>query len=203
MPIKFDERSHSYSDGTRRLTSVTQALDYLVPMELRDDEAAKRGTAVHLATALYDQREMDTLRVHLAETAEYGTEGYLDGWIAFLRDTKFKVELVEHLVHSREYDYAGKLDRSGKLNRLPAVIDIKSNESGQVWPTVGMQLAAYVAALAKGDRAKRVQRVAVCLKPDGKYNCTVYKAETFQSDLADFLSVLRAGRVRKRLGLER
>jgi hypothetical protein len=201
--ISFDERKHQYSAAGRKLISVTQAIQAagLVPEELHNEEAAQRGQAVHFACALYDHGDMANLKVYLGETKEYGTEGFLDGWVAFLKQSKFKVELIEHQIYDAVHRYAGRLDRKGKLNKQEAVVDIKSNKQGRVWPTAGIQMAGYVAPLLNGKKFTRYLRVAVCLKPDGTYSCVEYKWQDYQSDLQDFYTILRTARIRQRLGL--
>ncbi len=201
MKVTLDERSHVYRDGSgRNLLAVTHIIDLngLIPSQMKDEEASARGRAVHLATALYDRNEVATLRIHLQETAEYGTEGYLDSWIRFLKDTRFKVRLIEHQMMDKTYGIAGTLDREGVLNRADALLDLKSNKAGTIWPTTALQLAAYAHMKARG---KRIQRVGVALKPDGTYSCTPYPVEMLASDLADFLALVRALRVKQRLGL--
>ena len=201
--VQFDERAHQYSTGGKKVLSVTQAIKAagLVPDEFFNEEAAERGKAVHMAARLYDEHNMETLRVHLRETKEYGIEGYLDGWIDFLKVSKFKVRKIEHLVSDPARHYAGRLDREGMLNGQEAVLDLKSNKTGRVWPTAALQLAAYVNPLRKGRRFRRFLRVAVALRPDGKFNCIEYKMRDFESDLQDFFVVLQAARIRQRLGV--
>lgn len=198
--IDFDERSHRYTVAGSEFLSVTKAIDAvgLISDWAKDEAAAERGTAVHLATRLHDEKNESLLRVHLRETAEMETEGYLLGWRSFLSQTGFKVRLIEHRVHDRINGYAGTLDRTGIFRGQEAVADIKSNKSGQVSPTVAMQTAAYANAYKPG---RRLLRIAVALKPDGTFRCAVYKPKSLRRDLDDFLAVLRVAGLRRKYKL--
>lgn len=205
--VVFDERRHLYSADGRNLLAVTKVLDLagLIPEEMKDEESADRGTAVHLATKYYDLHDMDTLRIHVQECKpEWEVEGYLDAWKRFLTDTRFTVKLIEHQMANKKLGIAGTLDRCGVLNRMETVVDLKSNKAGKVWATTGLQLAAYAHLLTSKLarlQLRRIQRVGVALRPDGRYNCITYRVQTLVSDLQDFFVLIRAARIRQRLGL--
>ena len=199
--MQFDEKSHQYSSAEgKKYISVTKAIDLAGLMSdwARDEAAAERGTAVHLATRLYDEKNFSLLKIHLRETVEMETEGYLEAHILFLKQSRFKVELIEHRVVDELYGYAGTLDRKGILNGQKAIGDLKSSKTGRTPLSTAWQTAAYANAYKRGGR---FLRFGLALHPDGTYNVTLYPPKDMRSDLEDFLAVLRVTRLRKKLGI--
>jgi hypothetical protein len=118
----------------------------------------KRGTAVHLATCLYDQGKLAEVDDRL--------RGYLDAWKEFLDCSGFQASLIEHRVHSEQWKYAGTLDRMGQLGGKSTLLDIKS---GSIAGYAALQLSGYRRALSECDGIDTERRVAVQLLPDGKF----------------------------------
>jgi hypothetical protein len=118
----------------------------------------QRGSDVHMAAADVDH-----------EIPDYWTgtdlEGYVNAWIKFKEETKFKAELIEHSVFNETRRYRGTLDRVGKFGdgRDRVLIDIKSGIAAE-W--VRLQTAAYAACL---DRPETILRYGLQLKKDGTY----------------------------------
>lgn len=105
-----------------------------VPWTKRE-QAAVRGTEVHsLAERLVHGGEVDVPE-HLA--------GHVESYVKFLDEWKPEPVLVETVVASRKWLYAGTLDL---VCRLPdgrtALMDIKTAASG-IWPETAYQLSAY------------------------------------------------------------
>lgn len=181
--IRFDADTHTYWLGQRRVPSVTQILQPVSDFSMVKPEVLeyKRqlGTAVHLATELYDKDDLDF------GSLDTTVEAYLAGWILFRQETGFEVEKIEQRVFHPSLFYAGTLDRTGILFGDSAVLDVKTSAS--LMPAVGMQLAAYQEALAAGpEKTKPKKRFAVQLKPDGKYSLKEYDDP---ADWATFLSL--------------
>lgn len=145
------------------------------------DAAADRGTAVHLATELYDRDDLDE------DSLDELLVPYLAGWKLFLRDTQFAPEFIEYRVWHKTHFYAGTIDRIGLLNGERWVLDIKS--TALLYPAMGVQAAAYQEAhnshVKKTDRITR--RGIVQLKDDGTYHFQEYDDKT---DFSVFLSYL-------------
>jgi hypothetical protein len=100
------------------------------------NRAAVRGTEVHA----------------LAEQLVHGTEvevpeplsGHVESYVRFLDEWKVKPVIVEAVVASRKWRYAGTTDGVVYVrgNIDPVIIDIKTSVSG-IFPEVAYQLAAY------------------------------------------------------------
>ena len=171
--IDFDPTTHTYTFGGRRVPSVTQCIDRLndysmVPADLLERKR-ELGTAVHQATALYDQDDLDWGSV--ADEVY----PYLEGWIKFRDDTGFVPSGIELRVFSKKRLCAGTLDRTGEADNLPDVkpdeevlLDIKA--TAEMMPAVGPQTAGYEELHWNNGQRKRVKhRRCVLLKPDGTY----------------------------------
>lgn len=176
--LTFDEASHTYRFEGRLVpgvTSVLEQLQYLdgVPWAILD-AAREFGTHVHLACHLWNVNKLDV------EALDPQLRPYLDGWIAFLNQTGFKVRASEQRVYHPQLGYAGTADAFGEMRGTTWVIDIKS---GVVPDTVGAQLAAYQNAYSLQPR----KRLCVQLTGNGNYKL---HPQTDLSDFALFTSAL-------------
>lgn len=183
--LVFIEQSHEYFLRGRKIPSVTQLLSPLyaeafanIPRAALDAKAAI-GTAVHLATELYDEGDLDEASLHPTVRA------YLDGW------KRFRDELTPDGFTAAELrrahpllGYAGTVDRELTWRGRPAVLDIKTTVL--LYPAVGPQLSAY-AMLASHSQDEQYARLAVQLTEDGRYNVHEYKDPI---DRSCFLSLL-------------
>jgi hypothetical protein len=99
------------------------------------DAAANKGTLVHnLAEQLIHGE-----RVEIPD----GLEGYVESYVRFLDEWDVRPIIVEAVVVSHQYGWAGTLDAMADLKRLgPALFDIKTSRSG-VFGETGLQLAGY------------------------------------------------------------
>lgn len=189
--LTFNPERHEYRLGDQVLPHVTQVTDSLQSYSGVSDkvmrEAADRGRAVHLATQLWDEDDLDV------DSLPDTVRPYLDAWIRFREETGFEPGLIEFRVHSRTFGYAGTLDRTGSFHKLrgirpdqPALIDLKATY--KIMAAVGPQTAGYLHALHEtlGNKITR-RRFAVQLKPDGTYRLEECKDP---SDWSVFLSAL-------------
>lgn len=109
-----------------------------VPWTARDAAAAK-GTEVHALA----EKVVHGDRVDVPEQIA----GYVESCVAFLDEYRVEPIVVEAVIASRRWRYAGTADLLAKLT-LPgdevvtAVADYKTGASG-IWPDVALQLAAY------------------------------------------------------------
>lgn len=191
--FRYRADDHSYWLDERRLPSVTQILSVLpnayetVPPEVLERKRIL-GTAVHRACELDDQEVLDQFTVHPL------VEPYLTAWRRFCADTGFTPSAIEEPGYSREYGYAGTLDRVGEIGGALAVLDLKC--VAELKPETALQTAGYaqIALDHWGHEVKR--RYAVQLRPDAQYRLQEY---TDRADRRVFLACLqiyqwRAGR---------
>ena len=190
--LEFNPDNHTYTDNGLLVPSVTTVMDsihnYLgIPEDILA-RASQRGTAVHLATELYDEGRLDM------GSLSDEILGYLMGWMKFREETGFQPEMIEYRVHSKKHRYAGTLDRTGIVDGKLAIIDVKT--TAQFYSAFGVQLAGYMNAYNEGipviDKVKT--RWVVKLSADGDYKLQQYKDK---SDLSIFLNCLNLYNWRK------
>ena len=187
--IKFNAEKHEYSKAGVIIPCVTDVLtagglnDIFGKIDRDILEAGRvRGKYVHLATELYDKGTLDDSTVHEE------IRPYLDAWIKFRKDTGFKPRIIEEIVYSKKYGYAGTVDRIGPLYKIETVVDIKS---GELMPSAAPQTSAYQCGYNEGkspkDKAKN--RLIVQLRNNGTYKLP--KKEFYsKDDFAVFLACL-------------
>ena len=186
MNLTFDEASHLYKLDGKEIPSVTQILqgaglvDYSMLDEATRNFAMGRGSAVHLATELYDQNDLDM------DSLDPCLLPYLSAWQQFRKDTGFKPNIIEGVVANILYEYAGTFDRTGFLNNQRIIIDIKSNDIP--WWTA-LQLAAYEKCLPD-----YYARYAIALRKDGTYRLKPFRNPL---DWENFVAALRVYEMRK------
>lgn len=165
---------HRYVDDItgREYPSVTQTIrDAGLMGYLSSDEwYLDRGTAVHEATALFDEGVLDESEL------DPRLIGYVDAWKKFRTDSAFKPTEIEKIVLSERYGYAGTIDRDG--------IDIKT---GAPCPWHELQAAAYWYALCP-----KLLGCWMCvyLHDDGTYLVKTIKAKELHNLIAIFASAL-------------
>ncbi len=191
----FEESEHVYTYDGEVIPSVTQVINPLydlsnIPKDILEYKSTL-GTAVHLATELFDNNDLDESSLSPALIP------YVNAWIKFITDTDVEILSIENRVFHPLYKYAGTLDRGVILNNKRAIIDIKC--VAQLGPHVGVQLAGYLEAKNKElTKAKHyTHRYAVQLKPDGTYRLEPY---TNKSDFSVFVGCLNLMKWRKNHG---
>lgn len=180
----FDEATHTYTMNGVRVPGVTTILSPLVDLSSIParilKHAADRGTAVHYGTELYDEDNLDwdSLTPELLP--------YIEAWVDFRASTGFKPQRIEERIFHPGLFYAGTLDRTGYIDGELAVLDIKTSKT--LYPTVGMQLAAYAEAMNASNPTaeKHTGRYAVQLKSDGTWKLQRY---TDKSDWSVFVAL--------------
>jgi len=192
--LTFEEETHTYRLDGVVVPSVTQVLDGLltdyskVPKHILE-HAQQRGTAVHKATELYLQDDLDEASLD-PEVAPYFYQ-----FVKWYKQSGFKVEHSELLVYSEKYRYAGALDLFGKLAKSNALIDLKTSRA--LMPSTGPQLSAYWEAFKERTKTKlKPKRFGLHLQPD-RYEL-VPMNDT--GDFSMFLSCLAIQKWRKKHG---
>lgn len=187
--LEYSDVEHRYFADGRELPSVTQILDQagLISPYCKDEEARFRGTQVHEFCAVDDVNRLDFRKV----PAEY--RGYIMAWRKYRKDTGFTPELIEQRVDCLEFGYSGRFDRYG-LRPLRGgtafqrvIIDLKTSKTGAVPDYARLQLAAYNFAFLP---LMPIERIAVSLRPDGRYNCKIFPITDFLRDKAEWLSLV-------------
>ena len=162
-------KNHEYHLGLEALPSVTQILADcgIIDAKRFTDEARIRGTAVHLATAMYDKMR-DGVYIPFESLDWPGLcESYYPYVIAytiFARDTGFIPDLIEHMAFHPTFRYAGTLDRVGRISGSHKLIDIKT---GTELPWHKIQTAGYADLVA--EQYPGVLRHGLYLQANGKY----------------------------------
>ena len=197
--LTLDKGEHRYfvisPDGVgEELPSVTAVTDILMDFSRIDPAVLEQkrmlGQAVHKACELYDKNDLDF------STVDDAVAPYLEAWIKFLTETKFKITAIEQKVWSRKYHFAGTLDRTGILKKAQTVLDIKI--ISVMGPPVGIQLAGYEKAARESDilpPTRIVWRHGIQLKPNGKYQIEPY---TDRGDWNTFLACLQIHNFRRK-----
>jgi len=184
--LEFDESTHTYNIGDRKLISVTQGISIL-DTRWRDPWYLTRGKYIHKATELYDRDELDEDRL------DPQIRPYLDAYVKFKEDTGFLVRLIEHKLFHPQHKYAGRIDRTGILNGVEDLIDIKS---GTKVDTDELQGAGYW-GLCKSNNIPIRKIFGLYLKENGTYSLVEVKNP--KSLLPVFLAALTLTRWKNRL----
>jgi hypothetical protein len=186
--LTFDEASHAYTLGERRLVSVTQALGIAGVADFSSPwftEAVKaRGTFLHEAIALDVEGDLDD------DTLDEELRGGVEGWRKFVADTGAVVEHWETALCDPSAGVAGRMDGVIRLHdptgrTVRMVIDIKR----ALYPSAAIQLAAYADMAARlYDQPVYFKRAALVLPGDGSYRLHAF---TDPLDRATWHAVLR------------
>ena len=170
--FQFDEATHTYTLDGKVLPSVTHIIRFLdVDVDKSRpwmrDEAARKGSIVHEATALIDYGETDVL-----DEVPYECHGYIDAYLAFLRDYSPDWEIIERPMHCQYWDaqFAGTVDRCGTANGRKLIMDIKTGTSSAKARHVA-QLTGYHILLGN---PKDCDHGILYLRKDGTYSLKLY-----------------------------
>jgi len=184
--------------------NVTRALSLLVDYSRMPagvlERARQEGVAIHKTIELYVNDDLD----------EDGLPEWLVPRLAaykkFVADTGFVAISSEQRVYHQAFGYAGQLDLDGTLRvrqgrtekAVAAVVDVK--RSFFAGRAIGLQTAAYAAALEQSARGKAItrRRYALQLRAEG-----TYRLEPFDdpSDLTNFLACLTVHRLKESMNV--
>lgn len=175
--LAFDPIKHEYTDGTRKLVSVTEVLrvvGYAEDYSRYAEKYRQRGQAVHRACALADADRLDL------ETTHTEIVPFVKQYLNFKHDTGFVGLTWEFGMVDQEQGVAGTAD---VLGRNPDgdlwLVDLKS---GTIPKCVGVQLAGYLELGKKGkliednpvlDKLLKTEKIipkSLNLPTDGKYS---------------------------------
>lgn len=189
---EFDEATHTYRIAGRVVPGVTSILSTcgLIDATWFNEAARWRGTAVHRACQFDDEGDLSL------ESVSCEIQPYLEAWRSFKANCQWASLEIEKPFWSPE-GFCGTPDRVGVLGGRPTTLDIKTSVNAYPW--VGLQLAGYslLASERLGASAGFIQRVAVCLRPDGDYNLTRF---TDRRDIEVFRAAVKLAAWKKENG---
>lgn len=129
--FSFNPEKHAYFLDGKIIPSVTRIVRFLDADVDRSrpwagELAARRGSIVHSACALIDYGEPDVLDLLPPEL-----HGYLTAYCNFLRDNRCEWKYIEapFWCSYKGTEYAGTLDRYGRMNGVNTLLDIKTGSS--------------------------------------------------------------------------
>lgn len=119
MPDLTLNENHQYFLDTRPIDGLTSTLKEGGLIRSSDEFYMNRGTAVHLATELFDKGTLDE------ETVDPRIRGYLESWKRFRKDQNYQPVYIEYEIYHPQLMVASKVDR------IP-LLDIKTG-SPEPW----------------------------------------------------------------------
>ncbi len=188
MPLNFDPETHTYTDEKtgQVVPSVTQIINSCFPYQSYSADGgeyyAQRGKAVHLAIHYIEKGTLDPA------TVDKDIWPYIEAYLKFRKDFKYKTLSAEELVYHTKYGYAGTLDRRTK----GAIWDYKTGAYRHI---DGVQLSAYAHARDMPDAHK----FSVYLRPNETYKIHEHSGD--KSLFPTFLSCFQIFKVKKLHGL--
>ena len=192
-------KDHLYKIDDERVPSVTQILADLSIFSRLDPAviaaAAEDGRLVHRAVELFNRGDLDEDSLHASLV------GYVTAWKRFVHDFQFHAILIEQIVWSDRWKFAGTLDVYGSWKplrlRRAALVDVKSGLKDLCH---GPQTAAYLEAGRERNTVTRhaVDRVVVRLGINGFYEVDEYADP---ADWSYFQAALHVYRFQERAGL--
>ncbi len=165
------------------------ALAAVTNFDFVDEESKWRGSEIHRMIQLYDEHKLDE------KTVPEDLKGYLAAHKKFMAETGFVPTRIEFNVQSKQLGLRGRIDRAGLLKGKRCIVDFKS---GSINPAVALQLCLGGYLL---DPAYWWSRIAVQLKPTGKYSVKHFYLMEWHADLATALACVRIAQWKVKQGL--
>lgn len=167
--ITFDEASHAYTVNGKRVPSVTEITSVLTAGKYAEStpalqQAQRRGTEVHELCEAIDCG-IDPEELEIAPELV----GYVNAYLAFLRDYRPEWDYIEKVVYCS--DYAGRADRIGRIDGKTAILDIKTTSNMDRLSKLALyfQLHGYDRARERMGEPPAGIKAGLQLKRDGKY----------------------------------
>lgn len=174
--VSYDDETHSYTVDGKRVPSVTEITGVLTAGKYAEVNAAMLAQAQRRGTEVHELCEAIDCGI-APEELEIAPElvGYINAYLAFLRDYSPEWDYLEKIVHTSEY--AGRADRIGYIDGKKAVVDIKTTSNMDRIS----KLALFFQLRAYGEAVGGVQTgLGVQLRSNGRY--TVHRAEKIRDN---------------------
>lgn len=168
--LTYIDETHQYLVDGRRVPSVTEIAGVLTAAKYAAmnpailEQAKRRGTEVHELCEMIDcgvePEELDVAPELV---------GYVNAYLAFLRDWSPAWAYIEKTVYTA--DYAGRADRIGIIDGKIVIADIKTTANMDRLSKLAllMQLHGYANAWDNMGYAQAGRLLGVQLKKDGTY----------------------------------
>lgn len=145
---------------------------------------AERGRAVHLATQLWDEGDLDE------SSLDADVKAKLEGWKKFRQDTGFKpdMELREKPIVDRLYLFGVTPDAPGMIGRESVLVELKSGQVDK--KSAQIQMAAQQLALQSETGSFFASMRIVQLLP-GDYKIYPIPPESMQTNHDNFLAMVK------------
>lgn len=173
MTLDFNEETHSYTLGGKPVPSVTEIVGLLTARKYADTNAALLQQAQRRGTVVHELCEMLDCGVEPEELdIEPELVGFVNAYLAFLRDYRPEWEWIEKPVWT--LDYAGRIDRVGVIDGETAIVDIKTTASMDRLSRLALLFQlflyreAYMFSVYRDGKAPSLL-MGVQLKKDGTY----------------------------------
>lgn len=170
MTIKFISETHQYIVDGKEYPSVSKLLEPIRNHIYRDIDpvvlnvAACRGTAIHKATEIID----------VSATTEIPEKwaGYARAYEKFLNEHDVKWSHSESVFCSHKFEFAGTVDRIGKIDDNLCILDIKTTSKihdALVIPQLSAYEMMYEESACKRGETLCYNLYILQLKNNGQY----------------------------------
>jgi hypothetical protein len=166
-PHRYDDEHGNFVPSLTQVLKLQGLSDFsgADPEDLAN--AARRGDLLHGVVEAYNRDKEGLDPCWITEEIE----GYFNGFLAFERDTGFKVDpswTERPMIATINGMPIGlKPDCFGKIGRYDAVVELKAASSIQ--PSWSVQTAMQELAIYKSQHVGRARRFALQLFKDGRY----------------------------------
>ncbi len=171
--------------GIQTEKAVYLAREWGYGAEALRDKGGARGTAVHEALRLYcESGTVPSLSDYNDET-----RGYVQAACDWLLEAAPEPVIVERIVGSPTYGYAGRFDLIAMIDRKRTLVDFKTSANAGLYPESHIQLAGYMTTFEECGIEPIDRAIIVSLDPDG-----FYKTAECEATHEDWIAVLKAHR---------
>lgn len=160
--ITFNPERHEYTLNGRRVPSVTEVIQSVLPGYQAEPWYLQRGQALHLACRYLDEGRLDRSSVSPE------IEGRVMAWERFRRELPSENVAIEEYLGDELHGFAGTLDRVLMVKGELCLVDIKSSHA----PQTIIQLGGYQRLWWHNKNRSIAQAAEVVLNEDGTYRAT-------------------------------
>lgn len=182
--LEFDADTHTYTHNGRKVPSVTQIINAVIPRRhMADEWYLERGRAVHRAIELMNNDALDW------DTLDPRIRPQLEAFLKFQKECNGTVIESEIRLVSTRYRFAGTIDALIQHNCEPVEICM-TDFKACLEPQVELQLGGYW-LLSCEQRPMNIKRgLGLRLSADGGYSCRWFTQNQMARAAATFLNAL-------------